>query len=659
MRISVFMRSILLLSLFASPCLLSAQFQQPTSDELKMTDDPKAPGAAAVYLYREETADDMLHYQTFYERIKILTEKGKERATIHVPYVRGDFKVTDIKGRTIHADGTVIPLTTKPSDLMDFKTKGLQVNQMVFTLPSAEVGSILEYRLELHYDDDIVFSPQWEVQQPFFVHKAHYHYVPLFSGSSRYVHDDHERVLDRLTWVTVGFPQESVVQDAQKRFSVDLTDIPAIPGDDWMPPLNTLKWKCDFYYTYAHSAGDFWDSEGKSWAKNAEHFTNPSNQLKQAVAQIVAPSDTEEQKARKIYAAVMKLDNTRFSRTKSEAERKAEKLKPIKGAEDVWKQQSGSDDDMALLFVALGRAAGLKVWPMEVVDRSRAFLDVRNLRSGQLDDYIAVVELGGKDIFLDPGQKMCPFGLLSWKHTMASGFRLSDKGATIASTPPSPYQNALVERNADLTVDANGGVDGSIRYVMTGPEALRWRQLALQNDTDEVKKQFNESIRSDMPDGVEVDFDHFLALDDYESNLMGVVKVSGNIATATGKHFFLPGLFFESHARHPFVAQDKRIVPIDVHYASTVQDEVVYHLPTGFSVESLPQATTLSWPNHAVLKITSSTKASDVTVNRTFAHNYAILDSKEYTDLHDYYQKIATADQQQLVLTRAPAPAGN
>jgi hypothetical protein len=426
-----------------------------------------------------------------------------------------------------------------------------------------------------------------------------------------------------------------------------------------MPPLNTLKWKVEFYYTYAHSGKDFWDSETTTWAKSAERFTNPSGQIKQALSQIVAPSDTEEQKARKIYAAVMKLDNTRFSRTKSEAERKAEKLKPIKGAEDVWKQQSGTDDDMALLFVAFARAAGLKVWPMEVVDRGKAFFDPSYLYAGQLNDYIAVLNLDGKDVFLDPGQKMCPFGLLSWKHTIASGFRLSDKGAILATTPQGVFKTAVVQRTADLTVDTDGSVKGTIRYVMTGPEALHWRQLALQNDADEVKKQFNESIRADMPDGVEVDFDHFLALDEYESNLMATVKVSGIIATATGKHFFLPGLFFQSHAKHPFVAQDKRSVPVDVHYASMEQDQVVYHLPAGYTVESAPQTAALTWPEHAMLKIASATKDSDVIVVRSFAHNYAILDSKEYTDLHDYFQKIALADQQQLVLTRAAVVKGN
>ena len=35
------------------------------------------------------------------------------------------------------------------------------------------------------------------------------------------------------------------------------------------------------------------------------------------------------------------------------------------------------------------------------------------------------------------------------------------------------------------------------------------------------------------------------------------------------------------------------------------------------------------------------------------AYNFTLLEPKEYADLHDFYQKVATADQQQFVLTRA------
>src|SRR4029078_11144424 len=122
MRLKHLLFSLCCLSL-AVPSALRAQFPAPTKEELEMTSDPKAPGTDAVYLYREETTDDNLHYHAIYVRIKVLTEKGKELATVRSPYERHSFKIADIKGRTIHSDGTVIPLTAKPSDLMDVKTK--------------------------------------------------------------------------------------------------------------------------------------------------------------------------------------------------------------------------------------------------------------------------------------------------------------------------------------------------------------------------------------------------------------------------------------------------------------------------------------------------------------------------------------------------------
>lgn len=643
-----------------APAPLQAQFQPPSPEELRMTADPKAPGASAVYLYREETADDSLHFHTYYERIKILTEKGKEQATIRIPYDRGAFKVTGIKGRTIHADGTIVPLTTQPNDLMDLKSSGRQINQMVFTLPSVEVGSVLEYKLDLRYDDDMLYSPHWEIQQPLFVHKAHYFFKPMGSSQGSFPVNDRGDKLDRMMWTTTGVPLDALAHDRLGNFTIDLTDIPAIPNDDWMPPLNTLKWRVEFYYTNARSGAEFWDTEGKVWAKSVARFTNPTGALKKVVEQTVAPQDTEEQKARKLYAAVLKLENTRFTRRKSEAERKAEKLKSIKDAEDVWKQQSGTDDEIALLYVALARAAGLKVWPMRVTDRSRAFFDPRFLSVNQLDDYIAIVALDGKEVYLDPGQKTCPFGILNWVHAAASGLRLTEKGAALLTTPSETYKDAVEQRAADLTVDPTGAVDGSARFVLSGIHAIHWRQLALQNDQEELKKQFSESVHETFPDGLQADFDHFLGLDNIEASLVCVMKLSGNIGTSTGKRTFLPGLFFESHAKHPFVAQDQRSVPVDLRYPSMVQDVVTYHLPSGYTVVSLPASADTPWPGSAMLRITSSSSAGNsIKIVRSLAYNFTLLDAKAYADLHDFYKKVATADQQQIVLTRMPSSAGN
>lgn len=637
-------RTALWILVLTSPVFLRAQFQQFSDEELKMTVDPKAPGAAAVYLYREEITDEPNQFHSFYERIKVLAEKGKELATVRIPYVPGADKITKIEGRTIHADGTVIPLTVKPDNLIDFKTKSYQIDSVVFTLPNVEVGSILEYRYR--YSGE-TFAPTWWIQQPYFVHKAHYSFHPDLYGSLG------------LMYATRIDSGEKVVKDKKGNITLDIADVSPEPNEDWMPPLNTIRWRVEFYYTRFDSGEKFWESAGKSWASWVLEFTSTSGHLKNIVEQIVDPGDTEEKKAAKIYAAVQKLENTRFTRTKSEVERKKEKLKDINKAEDVWKQQRGTDDEIALLYVALARAAGLNAIPMKVVDRSRALFDYTILSTNQLDDYIVIVESGGKDVYLDPGQKMCPFGVLHWKHTLASGFRLAEKKAVFATTPPGTYKQALEQRVGDLNVSTDGSVQGTVRIVMTGPDALRWRQLALENDTEEVKKQFDESIRDEVPEGVQASFDHFLALDEYEANLVAIVKISGNLGAITGKHFILPGLFFQSRAQHPFVAQDKRLTPIDLHYARMEQDSVTYHLPAGYAVESVPRSSDITWPDHALLRIASVAKDGSVVVARSFARNFALLEPKAYSELRDLYQKIATADQQQLVLTRSSAAKGN
>ncbi|HUB51894.1 MAG TPA: DUF3857 and transglutaminase domain-containing protein [Terracidiphilus sp.] len=638
----------LLFAAWAAPAIASAQFQDPTPDELKMTSDPKAPGASAVYLYLERDTDDVRSYQTIYERIKVLTEKGKDLATIRIPYVRGEVKVTDIQGRTIHADGTVIPLSAKPDDLVQLKTKNYQENSTVFTLPSVEVGSILEYRLNIRRQDNLLAPPYWDIQQPYFVHKEHFRFRPgEYYGSTHLME--------------VTAPRDAkipIVQD-HGAFTIDLIDVPPTPSDDWMPPINTIREHAEFYYTSAISGEDYWKKTGDWYAKGFESFTNPSGKLKDAAAGIVSPSDTDEQKARKIYAAIMKLDNTEFSRVKSEAERKKEKLKSIRNASDIWKNQAGTANEMAMLYVALARAVGLKATPMWLAPRSESIFDMSYLSVDQLTDFIVLLELDGKTIYLDPGQRYCPFGKMIWSHNLAGGLQFNSTGAVIGNTPPETFKDNSSLSSADLTIDDQGNVQGTVRINMAGNDAIYWRQKSLENDPEEVKKQFLEEVQDELPEGVDAKFDHFVAMDDYESVLMAVLQISGSIGAPSGKYLILPGLFFSSRSKHPFTAQSNRATPIDVHFPRLEKDDVDYHLPAGYTVEGSPKTKDLKWPGLAALGIDSGVKDEDLRVVRVFARNFTLLSPDKYSDLHDFYLKMASADQQQIVLVHSAAQKGN
>jgi hypothetical protein len=249
MRIFRFVCSIALFAAALPPVVVRAQFQPPNPDELKMTSDPKAPGADAVFLDVVEIANDPTHFESTYARIKVLTEKGKEAATIELPYSKGNFKITDIKGRTIHPDGTIIPMTVKPEDLLAEKTGEMQIQRKVFTLPSVEVGSVLEFSFELRYDDNHFSSPTWEIQRPYFVHRAHYEFKPFKSfmptgtpdtATSIFLEDARGRPINSLIW-WARLPQGVTVKtNIGLGYVVDVTDVPPIPDEEWMPPIESL-----------------------------------------------------------------------------------------------------------------------------------------------------------------------------------------------------------------------------------------------------------------------------------------------------------------------------------------------------------------------------------------------------------------------------------
>ncbi len=611
-----------------------------------MTSDPAAPDAPAVYLFRQEISDDKLHMHSLYVRIKILTEKGKEYGDVEIPAYEGRiFSINGVKGRTIHSDGKVIPFTGKPIEKLLLKRGNEKVMTKVFSLPDVQVGSIIEYEYVLGYEDNIASSPRWYIQQPLYVHKAHYHFVPtqreLTSNS------EHGKVVNSLLYASI-LPPGVQVRSGMDGYDLVIENVPPMIDEEYMPPMESISYRVLFYYSSYHNEDDFWKQEGKYWSKNVDRFAQPSAKLKAAVQQLTPPGDTEEQKLRKIYAAVMQLENASFTREHSAAENKAEGLK-VKTADDIWEQKRGNDDELTLLYIAMARAAGMKAYAMRVINRDRGLFIKNYMDWDQLDDDIAIVQVNGKEMFFDPGERYCEFGKLHWKHAFAGGVRQVDGGTAIAESGALGYKDSQMLRIADLKLDSEDKLQGIIRMNFTGSEALRWRQDILRNDEEQAKKDFERELQKDMPAGVVVKTNHFVGANDYSNVLMVIVDVSGGVGTSTGKRVFLPGTFFEANAK-PLFVHEKRENPVDLHFPYMVRDTVTLTLPAGFTVESVPKDAEIPLPNFA--DYVSKYKGTDTVYaySRLMAVANIIYSAKEYAQIKDFYAKANAQDQQQAVL---------
>ena len=111
-----------------------------------------------------------------------------------------------------------------------------------------------------------------------------------------------------------------------------------------MPPIASFSYRVLFNFTAEHTAADWWKDEGKDWSKRVDSFADPNSELRKETADITAGATTDDQKLQKIYAAVMKLENTHYTRAHDQQEEKAEGGHQVKNAADVLSQKRGSAD---------------------------------------------------------------------------------------------------------------------------------------------------------------------------------------------------------------------------------------------------------------------------------------------------------------------------
>jgi hypothetical protein len=95
-----------------------------------------------------------------------------------------------------------------------------------------------------------------------------------------------------------------------------------------------------FNFTAEHTTSEWWKDEGKDWAKRMNSFADPNSELKKATEAITAGATTDDEKLRKIYAAVMALENTNYTREHEKREDKAEGGGQVKNAADVLSHNS-------------------------------------------------------------------------------------------------------------------------------------------------------------------------------------------------------------------------------------------------------------------------------------------------------------------------------
>jgi len=640
-----------------------------TPQDLQYKDVPGNKGASAVRLYYAEYINHNTNSDFIYQRIKILNEKalnpnarGKTYADVEIPVgeVEGLVEsLVDLKARTIKPDGTIVEFTGKPFEKVVYKSRGEKDIVKTFSMPDVSVGSIIEYKYRLVGSQPgsnpfvkIFLHNQWDIQDELFTVKAHLLFQPFgnteFQSSSRVQFDFSGA---RISHVSLNLDDKNKPHERGSDTELELTNLPAFEPEAFMPPENNYKPSVIFFYGEkgGMSVEREWQEIGKTTYERYEEFLAGNKGVKEAAMQAVANESEPGLKLRRIYERVQQIRNLTYERERTPEERKAENIQRNLNVGDVLSRGYGSNREITLLFVAMARAAGLDASVVRVSDRRTRFFVNTWTSMQQLNGMIALVNLNGNDIYLEPGTPFCPYGMVRWNHTVTDGLRLDKKGGSFVKAPPITYDKSVTSRNANLTLDVDGTIKGTVLLEFKGAEALEHRLDAIDRDEAGRKKDLEEELKQWLPAGAIVKLAVANGWEKTDDPLVARFDIEvPNYATMAGKRLLVPAFLFTLKQNQAF-AHSQRKYPVYFPYPFTDTDVVTMKLPQGFTLESVPQPEDAKL-GYARYQNVSNFDGLQLVTQRQLAFNGIYFPVEKYSELKTFFSKVQAGDEQQAVL---------
>ena len=630
-------------------------FQPVSPEELKMTSEPKVPGAPAIILYRQVDRDDRGNtaHEDVYFRIKILTEEGRKYADIEIPFFRDEGSIVNLHARTIEPDGTLINFSGKAFDKSIVKARGVKYLAKTFTLTNVQVGSILEYYYTVDLSDKIIINSHWILSNELFTRNAKFSLRPYTS--------DYISVNVRWTWNKLPSGTAQPAEAPNHVINLEATNIPAFQTEDYMPPENEMKSRVDFIYTEdapEREPDKYWKKLGKKRNDQLESFIGKRRAMDQAVSEIVAASDSPDVKLQKIYARIQQIRNTSYAVEKSEQEQKRNKEKDPGNVEAIWKKQYGTGAELTWLFLALARSAGFEASGVWVADRQNYFFLPQTMDGGRLDANVVVVKLNGKDVFFDPGAAFTPFGLLPWVKTGVRGLKLDKDGGTWVDTSLPSSSESVIQRKAQLKLSEAGELEGKLTVTYTGLEASHRRVEERLADEAARKKFLEDEVREAIPIVCDVDLTN---QPDWKSSTPPLVaefslKVTGWVSGA-GRRALLPVGLFSAPEKRLF-DHAERVHPIYFSFPFERADDINIDLPLGWQVSTVPRPEKLD-AKAVIYTLEVQNDKGTLHLNRVLNVELMLLPAENYATLRKVFHIVRTGDEQQIILQPGSASASN
>lgn len=616
-----------------------------TPGELQIKTPKVEPDADAEVLFWEVRVDDsdpesmaMKHYL----RVKIFTERGRDKySKVDIPFAKG-IKIKDIMARVIKPDGAITELTKNEVFEREIaKTDQIKVKAKSFAVPGIETGVILEYRYQENYSYGSAEDMRMMFQHDVPIQNISYYFKPYQSAAGLKFN------------VAADF-----VKDKNGFHRVTLENVPALKKEPQMPPEDEVRsWMLVYYpRDIKDTSSDFWSDYGGRLASTWEikDTLKPGKDIKAAATTIIGGATDQEQQLVKIYEfCKTKIKNITYDTSMTDEQKDA--IKPNKSTNDTYKKLQGNGRDINELFASLTTAAGFETRLAFGGDRSEKFFNVKEAHESFIHFTGIAVNVGGRWRYFDPGSKFVPYGMLSWREEQTQVLLLGYKDYVTANTPLAMPDRSKAKRTGKFKLSEDGTLEGTVRVEYSGHLGTGHKIDNYKESANKREEMLKESVKERLS-GADVSDIQVENVDDPEKPFVYTYKIKvPDYAQKTGKRmFFQPGYFKQGTSTLFTAAQRKH--DIYFHYPWSEEDDVEITLPAGFVLDSadvpMPVADA-SGIGKLNIQVGAAKDSSFIKYQRKFSFggkNMILFQKGVYPAIKDLFDQFHKADTHPLTL---------
>lgn len=562
---------------FAAPGIAKEKWRDVSSSELAMTKGKVEADADAEAIFWEVRVDDasanlvMRHYV----RLKIFTERGREKfSKVDIPYVDG-VKIKEIQARVVKTDGSIVELAD--DDVFDreiIKSNDVKVKAKSFAVPNIEEGVIVEYQFKEVYRGSSADDMPMIFQRDIPMQYVAYYFKPYQS----------------VKYLTFNLDGNKFEKDKGGFYKAEMSNVPALKEEPQMPPEDEVRSWLLVYYTSRDQIGkdafDFWSRVGGRMVRvyDIKDTLKPGKKMRAAAEELTTGATTPEEKLRKLYD-FCKLQINNLDYDTSLTEEQKDEIKLNKDDDQTYEKRQGRSFEINKLFASLTDAAGFETRIAFTGDRSKLFFNPGRAHESFIHMAGVGIKMGNRWKYFDPGTPFLEYGKLAWFEENTSVFLLAYKDYITTETPMSGHDESREIRKATLELTEDGTLSGTVTIEYTGH--LSFRQKLKNYDVSEARREefLKEEIKERMS-SADVSNVVIENVTDPEKPFRYRFKISvPNYAQKTGKRiFFQPG-FFEFGTEPRFVSASRKY-DIYFHFPWSESDEVIVKLPEGYSLDN-------------------------------------------------------------------------